>query len=73
MSFKIYIFSFQVFGEGHPRTVSAVNCLNEPRYKQIAALKASQQQSGDSNIVYDEGLEEDDDDDDDYGDDDDNY
>nr|XP_054769175.1 telomerase protein component 1-like [Lytechinus pictus] len=57
----------EVFGEGHPRTISAANCLNEPRYKQIANAKAVTSQMQDTNIddeLYQEGDEDDEDDDD---------
>ncbi|XP_071502709.1 telomerase protein component 1-like [Diadema antillarum] len=68
----------EVFGETHPRTISAESCLNEPRYRQIANFKARQaamnERNADENVAVEEGREIDrnnDDDNDAYADEDD--
>ncbi|PIK50949.1 putative telomerase protein component 1 [Apostichopus japonicus] len=50
--------SMEVFGENHPRTVSATNCLSEPTYRRIAqAIREGQNQGGDN--IMDSLLEDD--------------
>ncbi|XP_030843348.1 telomerase protein component 1 [Strongylocentrotus purpuratus] len=56
----------EVFGEGHPRTISSTSCLNEPRYVQIANAKSVTDQLHDTNIEDEHHHEGDDDDDDEY-------
>ncbi|PIK34983.1 hypothetical protein BSL78_28191 [Apostichopus japonicus] len=52
------ILKLSVFGENHPRTVSATNCLSEPTYRRIAqAIREGQNQGGDN--IMDSLLEDD--------------